>query len=210
MRIQKRPRPDNSRRPYTVYCENVFNVHPRVRRTALVGFGPDCEQRPVLCVELAPGTSKESWPSVESELRLLGARNPVTKTIEDFLPHPAFPVDIRHNAKIRRELLAGWAESRLTGSRRPSAADQALRAIPLAGWTYLTAWPMLPWSHPALTSLWWVDAFLSIVFHALQIPRALRAEQELATGRRPAATAALTMLFGVTWWRRRAGRSKRL
>ncbi|MET9670892.1 fatty acid CoA ligase family protein [Streptomyces sp. NPDC006475] len=193
---------------HTVRCEGVFNSHPQVKRTALVGFGPHGEQRPVLCVELEPGTDLTRWPLIESELRAAGAGNPVTKTIEDFLPHPALPVDIRHNAKIRRELLAGWAEDRLTGSRRPTAADWALRAVPLLGWAYLAVWPLLPWDHGALTALWWVDAFLSVVVHAGQIPAALRAEYELATGRRPWATAAFTMLFGATWWRRRSRERK--
>ncbi|MFF3327526.1 fatty acid CoA ligase family protein [Streptomyces sp. NPDC002889] len=188
---------------HTVRCEGVFHTHPQVKRTALVGFGPHGEQRPVLCVELAPGTEREQWPRIEGELRALGANNAATKAISDFLPHPAFPVDVRHNSKIRRELLAGWAEDQLTGSRRPSATDRALRVVPLLGWAYLAAWPLLPWDHVALTALWWVDAFLSVVVHAAQIPSALRAEQELATGRRPGATAALTMLFGATWWRRR-------
>ncbi|HET6357453.1 fatty acid CoA ligase family protein [Streptomyces sp.] len=191
---------------HTVRCESVFNTHPDVKRTALVGFGPDAEQRPVLCVELAPGIDHKQWPHIEGELRELGANNPMTKAIADFLPHPAFPVDIRHNAKIRRELLAGWAEDRLTGSRRPTVADHALRTIPLLGWAYLAAWPLLPLDHVALTALWWLDAFLSVVVHAVQIPSALRAEQELATGRKPWATAALTMLFGATWWR--TGRRK--
>ncbi|GFH39436.1 fatty acid CoA ligase family protein [Streptomyces pacificus] len=190
---------------HTVRCEGVFNAHPRVRRTALVGFGRHGGQRPVLCVELAPGTAPEDWPRIEDELRALGAANPTTKAIDDFLPHPGFPVDIRHNAKIRRELLAGWAENRLTRSRRPTAALLALRAVPLLGWAYLAAWPLLPWDHPALTALWWLDAFLSVVVHALQIPAALRAERESATGRGPWATAGLTMAFGATWWHRRTG-----
>ncbi|MEU0375270.1 hypothetical protein ABZ070_35015, partial [Streptomyces sp. NPDC006283] len=193
---------------HTMRCEGVFTTHPQVKRAALVGFGPHGEQRPVLCVELEPGTERRHWPRIEGELRALGANKPVTKTIDDFLPHPAFPVDIRHNAKIRRELLAGWAEDQLTGSRRPSGADQALRAVPLLGWAYLAAWPLLPWEHAALTALWWVDAFLSVVVHAVQIPSALRAEQELATARWPWATAALTMLFGATWWRRRSSKAK--
>ncbi|MEU0392222.1 fatty acid CoA ligase family protein [Streptomyces sp. NPDC006208] len=193
---------------HTVRCEGVFAAHPQVRRAALVGYGPHGAQRPVLCVELVPGTERQHWPRIESELRALGANNPATESISDFLPHPAFPVDIRHNAKIRRELLAGWAEDRLTGSRRPTAVDRAVSTVPLLGWAYLALWPLLPWEHAALTALWWVDAFLSVVVHAAQIPSALRAEQELATGRRPWATAALTMVFGATWWRRRSRRTK--
>lgn len=193
---------------HTVRCEGVFNAHPRVRRTALVGVGPRGRERPVLCVELAPGTGRDQWPRIEEELRALGADNPMTKPIADFLVHPAFPVDVRHNAKIRRELLAGWAEERLTGSRRPGAAALALRAVPLAGWAYLAAWPLLPFDHPVLTALWWTDAVLSVVVHAAQVPAALRAERERATARRPAATAALTMLFGATWWRPARSRAK--
>ncbi|MFG2794589.1 fatty acid CoA ligase family protein [Streptomyces sp. NPDC048419] len=187
---------------HTVRCESVFNAHPRVRRTALVGVGPHGAQRPVLCVELQPGTDRGQWPRIEDELRDLGAGCPVTKLIVDFMPHPAFPVDIRHNAKIRRELLAGWAEQQLTGNQRMTTVDLALRAVPLAGWAYLVTWPLLALDHPVFAALWWADAFLSFVVHAAQIPAALRAEQELATGRTPRATAALTMLFGATWWRR--------
>jgi hypothetical protein len=33
--------------------------------------------------------------------------------LEHVLMHPAFPVDIRHNAKIGREKLAVWARAEL-------------------------------------------------------------------------------------------------
>ncbi|MEE7547905.1 hypothetical protein HF319_13405, partial [Xanthomonas sp. Kuri4-1] len=36
-----------------------------------------------------------------------------TAGITQFLAHPGFPVDIRHNAKIGREKLALWAATRL-------------------------------------------------------------------------------------------------
>jgi hypothetical protein len=42
-----------------------------------------------------------------------GAANDLTRTIQSVLFHRAFPVDIRHNAKIRREVLAQWAQRRL-------------------------------------------------------------------------------------------------
>ena len=48
-----------------------------------------------------------------TELRQLALAHPLTANIETFLIHPAFPVDIRHNAKIFREQLAVWAEERL-------------------------------------------------------------------------------------------------
>ena len=47
------------------------------------------------------------------EIRRLAASSPLTDRIADFLLHPAFPVDIRHNAKIFREKLAVWAGKQL-------------------------------------------------------------------------------------------------
>ena len=40
---------------FTIPCEGIFNTHPAVYRTALVGIGPAGSQRPVLCVELEKG-----------------------------------------------------------------------------------------------------------------------------------------------------------
>ena len=98
---------------YTEQVEPVFDVHPRVRRTALVGIGPRGAQKPVLCVELAAGTRRGDWRDIEDALRGIGARHGHTATIGTFLVHPRFPVDIRHNAKIGREALARWAARRL-------------------------------------------------------------------------------------------------
>ena len=94
---------------YTEQVEPVFNVHPDVRRTALVGTGPRDAQLPVLCVELADGVPRRQWPRIEAELRALGRGHVHTAGIDRFLRHPGFPVDIRHNAKIGRETLAAWA-----------------------------------------------------------------------------------------------------
>lgn len=100
---------------FTEQVEPVFNTHPRVRRTALVGVGEAGRQRAVLCVELLPGVSREEGEKVIEELRHLGMGYVHTARIEDFLRHPAFPVDIRHNAKIGREILARWAAGQLKG-----------------------------------------------------------------------------------------------
>ena len=94
---------------YTEQVEPVFNVHPQVRRTALVGIGERGAQVPELCVELADGVARREWPKIERELRVMGARHPHTAGIARFLRHRGFPVDIRHNAKIGREKLAVWA-----------------------------------------------------------------------------------------------------
>ena len=93
---------------YTEQVEPVVNTHPQVRRTALVGVGEPGRQTPVLCYELQPGVGTDR-ARMEAELRAIGARHPHTARIATFLPHPGFPVDIRHNAKIGRETLAAWA-----------------------------------------------------------------------------------------------------
>jgi acyl-CoA synthetase (AMP-forming)/AMP-acid ligase II len=98
---------------FTVCCEVVFNQHPRVRRTALVGVGEPGRQQPVLCVELGDADAGPGRDQLRRELLALGATNELTKGIKTVLYHPAFPVDVRHNAKILREQLAVWAAERL-------------------------------------------------------------------------------------------------
>ena len=95
---------------FTIPCEAVFNPHPGVRRTALVGIGPAGRQTPVLCVEESGAARRES---LTGELRALGAAHEHTKAVKTILYHRSFPVDIRHNAKISREKLAAWAGKRL-------------------------------------------------------------------------------------------------
>ena len=100
---------------YTEKVEPVFNTVAGVRRTALVGIGPAGAQRPVLCYELEPGV-KDS-PAILAALRTVAGAHPPLGGIADFLCHRAFPVDIRHNAKIGREKLAVWAAARLEQAR---------------------------------------------------------------------------------------------
>lgn len=97
---------------YTERCEAIFNNHPDVLRSALVGIGEPGAQQPVIIVEPRPGKAPQDERAKQAfvaELRALGQNNPLTAGIDRFLFHPSFPVDIRHNAKIFREKLAGWA-----------------------------------------------------------------------------------------------------
>ena len=101
---------------YPVCCEAIFNQHPDVRRSALVGVGPAGRQRPVIVLEPHQGRmpkGRKQRAALLEEIRKLAASSPLTDGIADFLLHPGFPVDIRHNAKIFREKLAVWAGKRL-------------------------------------------------------------------------------------------------
>jgi acyl-coenzyme A synthetase/AMP-(fatty) acid ligase len=97
---------------FTVPCEGIFDAHPRVYRSALVGVGKAPDQRPVLCVEVEAGAGKSE--ALKREILQLGAVHAQTREIKDLLFHPSFPVDVRHNAKIGRERLARWAGKRVS------------------------------------------------------------------------------------------------
>ena len=95
---------------FSVPCEEVFNVHPAVRRSALVGIGPAGASIPALCVELEPSVT--GTDALTAELLALGRADPRTSSIVAIHYHPKFPVDIRHNSKIDRPALAVWGEGR--------------------------------------------------------------------------------------------------
>ncbi len=98
---------------FTIPCEAIFNTHAEVFRTALVGIGKVDEQQPVICVELEKGLNQHEQTILLAELKNIAQSHAMTKNIDQFLIHPAFPVDIRHNAKIFREKLAVWAQEQL-------------------------------------------------------------------------------------------------
>jgi acyl-CoA synthetase (AMP-forming)/AMP-acid ligase II len=94
---------------FTIPCEAIFNQHPWIYRSALVGVGPRGEQRPVVFVEPWPehwGSAKSQWSKLDRELQQLAQQHPHTSQITTFLLRRSLPVDIRHNAKIFREKLS--------------------------------------------------------------------------------------------------------
>ncbi|HEV2946128.1 MAG TPA: fatty acid CoA ligase family protein [Gemmataceae bacterium] len=98
---------------FTIPCEAVFNQHPKVYRSALVGVSKNGTTHPVLCVEVEKNTKDIDLESLKREILKLGAQRTHTRGIQIVLFHPRFPVDIRHNAKIFREKLASWAARQL-------------------------------------------------------------------------------------------------
>jgi acyl-CoA synthetase (AMP-forming)/AMP-acid ligase II len=92
-----------------VPVEGVFNEHPRVLRTALVGVGERGAQEPVLWVELERG---ETWSeALAAEVRAMADGTRWQGLIQDVRHHVGFPTDARHNSKIKRDELAQQATS---------------------------------------------------------------------------------------------------
>jgi acyl-CoA synthetase (AMP-forming)/AMP-acid ligase II len=107
---------------FTIPCEAIFNTHPSVFRSALVGVSREggAGRRasgaivPVICIEPVRRLSRGEEDRVRGELLERAAAFAQTRRIRTILFHPAFPVDIRHNSKIFREQLAVWAARRLS------------------------------------------------------------------------------------------------
>ena len=105
---------------YTECVEAVFNTHPNVNRSVLVGIGNRGAQTLVAIVELErpsiagdPRSPESSWTQIESDLHVLGQQHFHNSDFKHFLLHAELPVDIRHNSKIFREKLAEWAAEKL-------------------------------------------------------------------------------------------------
>ncbi len=103
---------------FTDPVEGIFNAHPAVFRTALVGVPRGDAAEPVLYVELAKEGPKPDRTAVRRELLALAQTREETRAVRTVLFHDGFPVDIRHNAKIGREKLAEQA-TRALGGRLP-------------------------------------------------------------------------------------------
>jgi uncharacterized protein YhhL (DUF1145 family) len=182
---------------FPVQWEELFNAHPEVYRTALVGVGPAGRQEPVVCVELREPAGAPARRRIEAELRMMATAHELTRDARRFLFHPRFPVDIRHNAKIGREELARWAAEQLHG-----ASDRRrrwLRLVPILGWLFILLGIVFPFSQRLLQALWWIDVALSVGLHGLQLFAALPAGKK--AGYSTAKSVIYTFLFGATWWK---------
>ena len=95
---------------FTVPCESVFNTHPEVFRTALVGVGEAGSELPVLCVELEEGIDRAQHDRIRNELLDLGAGFEHTRGD----PHRTLP-------------------SRIPGRHPPQRQDRSRSACDLGG-----------------------------------------------------------------------------
>ncbi len=96
---------------YTIPVEAIFNNHPRIFRSALVGVGTPPNQQPAVVVEPWPGKAPVDdgdWNRLREELLELARQHEHTRNIRRLLWRESLPTDIRHNAKIFREKLVEW------------------------------------------------------------------------------------------------------
>lgn len=106
-------------RMLTIPCEAIYNNHPAIFRSALVGIGPRGNQLPVMICEPEEGSSfghHAARQTLVEELQSLGEQHELTRSIRHVLLHDSLPVDIRHNVKIFREKLVPWAARELARS----------------------------------------------------------------------------------------------
>lgn len=99
---------------YSVCCEAIFNNHPDVYRSALVGPGVRGQQVPGIVIEPEPGKFPESPEDIDRfkrELLQLASTSEITQSIHQIYFHRSLPVDTRHNVKINRELLTEWVSN---------------------------------------------------------------------------------------------------
>ena len=95
---------------YTEQVEPIFNAHPGVARSALIGVGHD-GHRPAIVVEpMSPDivATPSLCRKLVRELQQLALAHAHTCAIRLVYLHSSFPVDVRHNAKIHRLTLAAW------------------------------------------------------------------------------------------------------
>ena len=117
---------------YSDLVEPIFNRHPRVNRSALVGVAVagSSLQRPVVLIEperdgQAPDPVREQ--ELIADLKSLAARHRNTSSIQDIQIYPqAFPVDVRHGAKIRRDVLTRHVIEQMPPTSGTLPADRSV------------------------------------------------------------------------------------
>ncbi len=94
-------------------CEAIYNKHPAVKRSALIGLGKQGRQVPAIVIERRDGQflSGKERSIFESELLSLAKKYPHTAMIQKIFLSKHFPVDVRHNIKIDRTKLKEEIES---------------------------------------------------------------------------------------------------
>jgi acyl-CoA synthetase (AMP-forming)/AMP-acid ligase II/pimeloyl-ACP methyl ester carboxylesterase len=101
-----------------VAAEHAAQTVPGAGRVAVVGVGPRGAQVPVAVAETVPPARRAgpADPALTTAVRA-AVREATGLDLAAVLVVPEHPTDIRHNSKIDRALLAGWADAALAGGR---------------------------------------------------------------------------------------------
>jgi acyl-CoA synthetase (AMP-forming)/AMP-acid ligase II len=101
-----------------VAAEHAAQTVPGAGRVAVVGVGPRGAQVPVAVAETVPPARRSgpAGPAFTAAVRE-SVRAATGLDLAAVLVVPEHPTDIRHNSKIDRALLAGWADAALAGGR---------------------------------------------------------------------------------------------
>lgn len=101
-----------------VAAEHAAQDVPGTGRVAVVGVGPRGRQVPVAVAETVPPARRPgpADPELAGAVRA-AVRGATGLDLAAVLVLPEHPTDVRHNSKIDRALLAGWAEAALAGGR---------------------------------------------------------------------------------------------
>jgi len=99
---------------FTIPAEAIFNTHPKVARSALIGVGMEQKKTPVIVIQPTEEMlrrhgkrwSRRAYQQLQTELLELASQHTATQNVLQLLFHSSLPVDVRHNAKINREQLA--------------------------------------------------------------------------------------------------------
>jgi acyl-coenzyme A synthetase/AMP-(fatty) acid ligase len=76
---------------YADQVEAIFNIHPEVARSALVGIGKPGSQTPVLCVEPLSKPNRKRRERIRNDLRQIGRNNTLGALIRNPQAHvPTF------------------------------------------------------------------------------------------------------------------------
>jgi acyl-coenzyme A synthetase/AMP-(fatty) acid ligase len=93
---------------YPVQVEAFFNQIPGVARTALVGREQSGRKTAVLVIEARERINRDARKRITEKAFEIIENNGLSKSIREVLFLSEFPVDTRHNAKIKREVIADW------------------------------------------------------------------------------------------------------
>ena len=108
---------------FPLQVEPLFDAHPKVRRSGLVGVPGPAGELPVLCVEVQPAVGRGTSSTTCTRHCSRGLQIPAWQTRSTpSLFKDALPVDPRHNSKIERGAPCQVGSPAIVGTALPQAS----------------------------------------------------------------------------------------